>query len=142
MEYLFLINAAIYFTLDRLCDRFSSTQIRMVGKCFRFVLPGHVLTSLLLLGLNASQPSEARLLEWLLPAAAAAFVFAAIPRQMKNFLVSGLLFFAIGVYRLQQSVFPERAVWPLTRLGAGLALMLAAANYARLRVAFKNILRR
>ena len=50
IEYLFLINAGIYFLLDRLCDRFSSPQVRIVGKSFRFVIPGHVMTSLLLLG--------------------------------------------------------------------------------------------
>lgn len=142
LEYLFLLNAIVYFLLDRLCDCFSSTQIRMVGKSFRFVIPGHVLTSLLLLGLSAKDPAEARLLEWLLPSAACLFVFAAIPRQMKNFLVTGLLFFAIGVYRLQQNVFHDRAIWPLTLLCAGLALMLAAAHYARLKITLRNLLRR
>ena len=53
IEYLFLINAAVYFALDRLCDQFPSQQVRMVGKSFRFVIPGHVMTSLLLLGLAA-----------------------------------------------------------------------------------------
>ena len=52
IEYLFLINAGIYFLLDRLCDRFSSPQVRIVGKSFRFVIPGHVMTSLLLLGIE------------------------------------------------------------------------------------------
>ncbi|HEY3444288.1 MAG TPA: serine/threonine-protein kinase [Paludibaculum sp.] len=142
LEYLFIVNAAIYFVLDRACDRFASTQIRMVGKSFRFVIPGHVLTSLLLLGINAKAPAEARALEWLLPGAACVFVFAAISRQMKNFLVSGLLFFAAGVYRLQQNVFQDRAIWPITLLCVGLALMMAAANYARIRVAIRNFVRR
>ena len=142
LEYLFLVNAAVYFLLDRVCDRFSSTQICMVGKSFRFVIPGHVLTSLLLLGLSAKTPAEAHRLEWLLPGGACVFVFAAIPRQMKNFFVSGLLFFAIGVYRLQQNVFQDRAIWPIAHLCAGLGLMLAAANYARLKVAARNPWRR
>lgn len=107
----------------------------MVGKSFRFVIPGHVLTSLLLLGMDAKSPVEARTLEWTLPAAACAFVFASIPRQMKNFFASGLVFFAIGVYRLQQNVFPGRAVWPVMLLTVGLTLMVAAANYAPIRVA-------
>jgi len=135
IEYLFILNAGAYFVLDRICDRFSSPQVRMVGKSFRFVIPGHVLTSLLLLGMDAQSPAEARTLEWTLPAAACVFVFASIPRQMKNFFASGLVFFAIGVYRLQQNVFPERAVWPVMLLTAGLTLMVAAANYAPLRVA-------
>ncbi len=138
IEYLFLINAAVYFTLDRLCDLFPSSQVRMVGKSFRFVIPGHVMTSLLLLGYTARSHFEQRLLEWLLPAVACVFVFASIPRQMKNFFASGLLFFAIGAYRLQEEVFPKRAFWPVFLLVAGLVLMLAAANYAALKVALKK----
>ncbi len=139
IEYLFLINAFVYFALDRLCERFSSPQVRMVGKSFRFVIPGHVMTSLLLLGIAAGSHFEERLFEWLLPAVACVFVFASIPRQMKNFFASGLLFFAIGAYRLQETVFQEHAFWPLFLLVAGLGLMLAAANYAALKVAWKKI---
>ncbi len=106
----------------------------MVGKSFRFVIPGHVMTSLLLLGVDAQTPAETKLLAWLLPAAACVFVFASIPRQMKNFFATGLLFFAIGVARLQHEVFHDRAVWPVLLLAVGLSLMAAAANYAALRV--------
>ena len=42
------------------------------------------------------------------------------------------------LYRLQQEVFPTRAFWPLLLLLAGLGLMLAAANYAALRVALNR----
>jgi hypothetical protein len=139
IEYLFLLNAAIYMALDRIFDRASSSQVRTVGKSFRFVIPGHVMTSLLVLGLNAESAGEARVFEWMLPAAACVFVFASIPRQMKNFLVSGLVFLAIGVYRLQQEVFPNRAWWPILLLLTGLGLMLAAANYAALRVALGRV---
>jgi hypothetical protein len=138
IEYLFILNAGIYFVLDRLCDRFPSPQVRTVGTAFRFVIPGHVMTSLLVLGLNAESAAEARVFEWLLPAAAAGFIFASIPRQMKNFLVSGLVFLAIGVYRLQQDVFPGRAFWPILLLFVGIGMMLAAANYAALRVALRK----
>ncbi len=134
VEYLFLVNAAIYFVLDRLFERTSSAQLHTVGKSFRFVIPGHVMTSLLLLGMEAKAPFEARVFEWTLPAVASVFVFASIQRQMKNFFVSGLIFFAIGVYRLQQNVFPGRAVWPAALLAAGMALMIAAANYAPLKI--------
>jgi hypothetical protein len=137
VEYLFLVNAAIYALLDGVCERMPSPQLHTVGKSFRFVVPGHVMTSLLLLAMAAQEDKhamEARLFEWLLPAAACAFVFASIPRQMKNFFVSGLLFFAIGVYRLQQKVFPERALWPVTLLATGLLLMVTATNYAPIKV--------
>jgi hypothetical protein len=139
VEYLFILNAGSYFVLDRICDRFESTQVRMVGKSFRFVIPGHVMTSLFLLQLSAKSVREARVLEWLLPAVACVFIFSSIPRQMKNFLVSGLVFLAIGVYRLQQEVFPNRAFWPVLLLTCGLGLMVAAANYAALRVAVGSL---
>ncbi|MBS1858812.1 MAG: serine/threonine protein kinase [Acidobacteria bacterium] len=135
LEYLFIGNAAIYFALDRVFERASSTQLHAVGKTFRFVIPGHVLTSLLLLGMHAKGRTEERVFEWLLPAMALAFVFSAIPRQMKNFFVTGLVFFAAGAYRLQENVFPGRAGWPAALLTAGLTLMIAAAWYAPLRVA-------
>ena len=142
-EYLFLINAAIYFSLDRVADLFRSQQIRMVGKSFRFLLPGHVLISLLLLGMNDSvSVTEQRVFEWLLPAAACVFVFTSIPRQMKNFFASGILFLAIGIYRVQQEVFPNRAFWPLLLVVVGLGLMLAATNYAAIRVALGRMWRR
>jgi serine/threonine protein kinase len=142
IEYLFMVNAAIYFLLDRIFDRFPSSQVRTVAKSFRFVISGHVMMPLLVLGLNAESVVEQRVFEWLLPAAACVFVFASIPRQMKNFLVSGLVFLAIGVYRLQQEVFPNRAWWPILLLLAGLGLMLAAANYAALRVTLGRVWRR
>src|SRR5207249_9191518 len=46
IEYLFIINAGIYLLLEVICERFSLSQMRAVGKAFRFVIPGHVLTSL------------------------------------------------------------------------------------------------
>ena len=139
VEYLFLVNAAIYFVLDRLFEHTRSAQLHTVGKSFRFVIPGHVMTSLLLLGMEAKSHFEARVFEWTLPAVASVFVFASIQRQMKNFFVSGLVFFAIGVYRLQQNVFPGRAAWPVALLAAGMALMIAAANYAPLKVRWMGL---
>jgi hypothetical protein len=142
VEYLFILNAAIYLTLDRLCRMQSSPQLRLVGHAFRFVIPGHVMTSLLLLGLDAPSRAEARVFECMLPAVACVFVFASIPRQMKNFLASGLVFFAIGVYRFQQQVFPGRAFWPILLLASGLALMLIAGNYAPIRVTVARSLKK
>jgi serine/threonine protein kinase len=139
VEYLFLVNAAVYFVLDRLFERTPSAQLHTVGKSFRFVIPGHVMTSLLLLGMEAKSPFETRVFEWTLPAVAAVFVFASIQRQMKNFFVSGMVFFAIGVYRLQQDIFPGRAAWPIGLLAAGMALMIAASNYAAIKVRWMRL---
>jgi serine/threonine-protein kinase len=152
-EYLFLINAVLYLALQKLFEIPSSAQLRTVAKAFRFVLPGHVLISLLLLGTAATErwhdsPNadggrfEARFFEILLPLAAAAFVFGSIPKQMKNFFASGLLFLAIGVVRLQQDLFRERALWPTCLLVAGLALMLAASRYSPLKLGLARWWRR
>jgi len=145
IEYLFMINAAVYLLLQYLLDRVPSPQLRGVAKAFRFVIPGHILTSLLMLGLAASNDSlrrEARLFEILLPVAACLFVFGSIPKQMKNFFVSGLVFLAIGIVRLQRDLFRDRAVWPLFLLVLGLVLMLAAANYSSLKMGLASRLAR
>ena len=153
IEYLFMINAAIYFALQIACERVESPQMRTVAKSFRFVIPGHVMTSLLLLGLAASDrwekaPAdmgmrfEARLDEVLLPAVACVFVLGSIPKQMKNFFASGMLFLAIGLVRLEQDFFKGRAWWPVCLLLAGLALMGAAARYAPLKMALRRVWRK
>jgi hypothetical protein len=153
LEYLFIINAAIYLLLQSICERLPLAQMRSVAKTFNFVIPGHVLTSLLLLGLAASDlwakspqsPAlrhESRFFEVLLPLVACLFVFGSIPKQMKNFLASGLLFLAVGIVRLEQDLFKERAAWPLSLLVAGLLLMFAAANYAPLRMTLTRLVRR
>jgi hypothetical protein len=90
---------------------------------------------LLVLGLAAPEHQfEARVFEWLLPAAAIAFIFGSIPKQMKNFFASGLIFLAIGLVRLQQDLFKERALWPACLLVAGLMLMLGAARFSPLKM--------
>lgn len=151
-EYLFMINAVLYLVLQHLCDRVPSPQMRWVAKTFRFVIPGHILTSLLLLGQAASNRwygaigdiglrHEARFFEILLPVAACLFIFGSIPKQMKNFLATGLLFLAIGIIRLQQELFAGHAAWPVTLLLAGLLLMVLAANYPALRSLSARLMR-
>lgn len=138
IEYLFLINAAAYLTLQALCDRIPTPQMRAVAKAFRFVLPGHVLVSLLLLAIAASAKpqyqTEKRTFDLLLPAAAATFVFLSIPKQMKNFFVSGLLFLAIGLVRLQQDLWRDRGLWPVALLILGLLFMSVSAQFTRVKL--------
>lgn len=140
VEYLFIINALIYLALQYACERVSSPQTRWVAKSFRFFIPGHVMTPLLLLGMTASNlweqsladnnlRLEARLFEILLPFVACLFVLGSVAKQMKNFFVTGLLFLGIAIVRLQQDLFRDRAAWPLALLALGFLLMLAAANY-------------
>jgi hypothetical protein len=144
IEYLFIINAGIYQILDFVFRNFHSAQMRTVAKTFRFVIPGHVMTSLLLLGINASDlwhespnqiamQHEARLFEVLLPVVACAFVFGSIPKQMKNFFASGMVFLAIGVVRIQQDYFEDLARWPISLLVVGIVLMLIATSQSEIR---------
>jgi serine/threonine-protein kinase len=142
LEYLFIVNAGIYIALQGFFDRFPSSQMRAVAKTFRFVIPGHILTSLLLLGTEATKPFETHTFEVLLPLAACVFVFAGIPKQMKNFFATGLLFLAIGIVRLQQNWLKDQSAWPLSLLVAGVLLMLCAANYAPLRMLVARLFRR
>lgn len=144
IEYLFLINAGVYYALQVTLGRWASAQIRAVAKAFRFMLPGHVMGSLLFLGLSASDRwnnapkdlslrTEARLFEILLPLLACAFVFGSVPKQMKNFFLSGLFFLAVGIVRLQQDLLRDHALWPIALLFAGLLLMLGSSGHFRRR---------
>jgi serine/threonine-protein kinase len=153
IEYLFIINAGIYLLLQGASERFGSAQMRWVAKSFRFVIPGHVLTSILLLGLiatdrwneavqDAARRHEARFFEILLPLAACLFVFGSVPKQMKNFFATGMIFLAIGITRLQMHLFKERMSWPVSLLITGILLMLLAANYTPIKLAFLRRLRR
>jgi len=86
--------------------------------------------------------NETRFFEILLPVAACGFVFASIRKQMKNFLAMGLLFLAIGVIRLQQELFRDKAAWPIVLLVSGFSLMMLAVNYPALKIAVARFGRR
>jgi hypothetical protein len=147
-EYLFLINAAIYFVLHTLCEALPWSRLRSVGRAFRFVIPGHVLVAVWSLGNHAmkkwkgaerelpdlSYRFEARFFEILLPCLACAFVYLSIPRQMKNFFVWGMVFLAIGVVNLQNDIFADRRGWLICLMLGGLLIMLLSTHYAELRL--------
>ncbi len=153
IEYLFIINAGIYLLLEVICERFSVSQMRAAGKAFRFAIPGHVLTSLFFLGLEAtdrweghlndlSMKREARVFEMLLPAAALVFVYGSIRKQMKNYFVVGMIFLAIGLVRLQQDIFKQRSRWPILLLILGSLLMVSATRYSAIKMALARMVRR
>jgi len=85
---------------------------------------------------------EARFFEILLPLAACLFVFGSIPKQMKNFFATGLLFLAIGIIFLQWDLFENHTLWPFSLLVLGLTLMFLASNYARIKLSLMRRLRR
>jgi len=145
IEYLFIINAGIYVVLQSFCDRLPWAQVHSLGRSFRFVIPGHVLTSLLLLGIVASDDGrtfEARTFEILLPCASCVFIFGSIPKQMKNFFAWGMLFLAIGIVRLQQELFKDRWTLLVGMLLGGLILMFAATNYSAIKLSVVRRFRR
>jgi serine/threonine protein kinase len=152
IEYLFIINAAIYLALQAVCERFSSAQMRAVAKAFRFAVPGHVLTSLLFLGLTATErwqghlddlamKREARVFEILVPVMACAFVYGSIGKQMKNYFVVGMIFLAIGLVRLQQDIFKEQSRWPILLLILGALLMISATRYSAIKMGLARLVR-
>jgi len=153
IEYLFIINAAIYLIIQTVSERFGTAQMRQTAKWFRFVIPGHVMVSLLILGIEASSlwnaspddvalRHEARFFEIALPVVALVFIFGSIPKQMKNYFASGIIFLAIGIIRLQGDIFRDRAAWPISLLCLGLLLMILAANYTPIKLRFSNLLAR
>jgi hypothetical protein len=144
VEYLFILNAGVYLVLQFVGERLATPQMRSVAKSFRFVIPGHIMMSLLVLGVaatnrwhetpdDASLRFEARVFEVLLPLVACVFVFGSISKQMKNYLASGLLFLAVGIIRLQQEMFEDRSLWPIGLVSLGFVVMLLAANYTAVR---------
>ena len=149
LEYLFVINAGIYYLLQRFFDRFNTAQLRNVAKVFRFIIPGHVMTSITILGFKTTKDWEAnlassslhwqaRMFEIILPIIACLFVFGSLPKQMKNYVASGLLFLAIGLVRLQQNMLKDHALWPIALIVMGFSLMLVAVNYPAIRVALSK----
>jgi len=144
VEYLFALNGVLYWFLQKLCKQVSTPQMRRIAFAFRFFIPGHLLGALLFLGMHASDlwtgsPDnsafrfEARLFEILLPLASSIFIFAAIPKQMKNFLATGMLFLAIGVIRIQQDLLADRISWPLSLIISGILLIVGAGGIHFLR---------
>ena len=153
IEYLFMLNAGLYFLLQMVLGRFALSQLRAVAKAYRFVIPGHILTSLVSLGIRASDrwnssatdlslKHEARAFEILLPLIACVFIYASIPKQMKNYLVTGTLFLGVGIVRLQQDIFQDQARWSILLLILGLLLMLASTRYSTIKMGFTRLLRR
>jgi len=153
VEYLFIANAGIYFVLQTVLGRSTLPQLQLVAKAFRFVIPGHVLTSLLSLGhdsialWNASQGNialkrEARTFEILLPIVAWFFIYASIPKQMKNYFVTGSLFLMIGIVRLQQDIFQDRVRWSVVLMILGLLLMFSATRYSSIKMSVSRLFRR
>jgi len=152
LEYLFIINAAIYFILQWVCEWLSSPQMRVVAKAFRFAVPGHVLTSVALLELAAIDrwhekmgdvglKHEARFFEYLLPVLAVLFVYASIWKQMKNYFVVGILYLGASLILLQTDLFEGRARLAIFLLVLGTLGMYGATRYSTIKMALARLMR-
>lgn len=141
-EYLFLANALIFWLLQHLFFSIKTPLADVAGKCFRFILPGHVLIALytlsdsaMKLATNPDNPeayqfqSETTWLIYLLPVVSSIFVFSSICKQMKNFLISGFIFLFIGCYRLQKYEFHHASFLPVILLFSGFAFMIFSAEH-------------
>ncbi|GAC1616233.1 MAG: hypothetical protein PVS2B2_10800 [Candidatus Acidiferrum sp.] len=153
MEYLFILNAGVLFALQTFFGRFRSSQMRAVSKSFRFFIPGNVLTSVLFLEFAAYSrwqdsledlhlKREARFFEILLPLLGCAFVYGSIPKQMKNYFVSGMVFLTFGLLMLQVDIFEREARWPVILLILGLLLMFFATRYSAIKLYLARTVRR
>jgi hypothetical protein len=60
------------------------------------------------------------------------FVFASVPKQMKSFFFSGLLYLAISVQRLTARHFEDVIAWPLALSLMGIMLAWMAWRYPSL----------
>ncbi|MCG6534993.1 MAG: hypothetical protein L7F78_09930, partial [Syntrophales bacterium LBB04] len=151
VEYLFLLNALVYWMLQFVCDCLPSEQLHQVAKFFRFVIAGHVLTPILILGVRASDlwsktpadfamMQEARFWEVALPLVAALFIFYSVHRQMKNYLAAGMIFLAIGVIRLEKDWLQGYLAWPLLLILNGFLLMFVVKHSTRLKLLLKRVL--
>jgi hypothetical protein len=85
---------------------------------------------------------EARLLEVLLPAVTALFIYYSIARQMKNYLGRGMIFLAVGLIRLEQDWLRGNAAWPIALIINGFLLMLIVVSCTTLLKFFLKYRRR
>ena len=64
--------------------------------------------------------------ELLLPVGALVFIFSSVPKQMKAFFFSGMLYAAISVQRMTARHFEDQFAWPVSLAILGLSMALIA----------------
>jgi len=128
--YSFMINGAVYLALGLLADRsVRSASLRRIATFLFWIAPSHLLVPVVMLTRDrawAILPDDWSIPELVLPAAALAFVFASVPKQMKSFFFSGLGYFAVGVWLITAHHFRDVFAWPVALAAAGLALAVVA----------------
>lgn len=134
IQYSFAANGMLYLLSGIFANRSAqSALLRRIGTILFWLAPSHVLIPVLRLedqwplwGSTWTAP------ELLLPVGALAFIFLSVPRQMKSFFFSGLLYLAIAVQRMTARHFDNVFAWPVALAVTGVVLVLVAWRYPRL----------
>jgi len=134
IKYSFMANGVVYLLAGLLGDRSSRSRwLRRIATVMFWLAPSHVLVPILTLENEwAVLPAGWTVPEIILPLAAIAFVFAAVPKQMKSFFFSGLFYVAVSVQRLTARHFEDKLAWPIALTVAGLMLVMVAWRRPRL----------
>ena len=134
MKYSFMGNGLIYLLGGLLADRSARSHwLRRIATLMFWLAPSHVLIAILTLEDEwAVLPAGWTVPEIVLPLAALAFVFAAVPKQMKSFFFSGLFYVAVSVQRLTARHFEDELSWPIALAAGGLLLAVLAWRRPRL----------
>lgn len=128
IDYSFMINGVIYLCFALIADRSpSSPWLRWIGGVLFWLAPTHLL--LPVLRLEDQWPiagSSWTIPELVLPVTALAFLFAAVPKQMKSLFFSGLFYLAISMQQLTARHFENKLGWPIGIAIAGMLLTVVA----------------
>ncbi|HVT88401.1 MAG TPA: serine/threonine-protein kinase [Tepidisphaeraceae bacterium] len=134
VQYSLMGNGLLYLFAGAFANRSAaSAWLRRIGTLMFWLAPSHILIPVLRLEndwpIFASSWTAA---EILLPLGALGFIFASVPRQMKSFFFSGLVYLAISVQRLTARHFEDNFAWPVTLAVTGIMLALLAWRYPSL----------
>jgi serine/threonine protein kinase len=128
IKFSFIINGALYLLAGLVADRLGGTSsLRRIGAFLFWIAPSHLLAPLLRLEDHwPIAESSWTVAEVLLPVGALTFVFASVPKQMKPFFFSGMLYAAISVQRMTARHFEDQFAWPVSLAILGMAMALIA----------------
>jgi hypothetical protein len=128
IKYSFIINGGLYLIAGLLADRLGgSSLLRRISTLLFWIAPSHLLVPLL--RLEDHWPigdSGWTVAELLLPLGALIFIFSSVPKQMKPFFFSGMLYAAISVQRMTARHFEDQFAWPVSLALLGLSMALIA----------------
>jgi hypothetical protein len=128
IKYSFMINGGLYLIAGLLADRLGgSAWLRRISTFLFWLAPSHLLVPLMRLENHwPIEQSSWTVAELLLPVGALVFIFSSVPKQMKPFFFSGMLYAAISVQRMTARHFEDQFAWPVSLAILGLSMALIA----------------